>query len=294
MTPIRATSFRSHIVAWINDLKKLHPHANHHTYHHLAVHIYDFLLLFGPVQSWWCFPFERLIGLLQRLPHNHKFGEPPFTITGPALSNHNLRLGQLESRLTEAFMQGARLRRWIGRSDSPPAIQECKVLFQKAYGSDPRQSVDGGNDEGDLEEKQEVSTPTTLQTVVKSKNVVLRARFKHLGVVYARSSTHLGNSLIMYYPGVSKSSAPVPGSIQHIFEREGKTVFAVKRYLRKQPNVIDPFSSYPDFPAQLWSSEMTDELELVDPDSIFCHFACRKWNAGHVVVLSLPKVCTEQ
>ena len=37
-------------------------------------HIYEFLDLWGPVYHWWCFPFERLIGSLQRLPTNNLFG----------------------------------------------------------------------------------------------------------------------------------------------------------------------------------------------------------------------------
>ncbi|KIM72552.1 hypothetical protein PILCRDRAFT_81778 [Piloderma croceum F 1598] len=41
---------------------------------HMAMHIPHFLRLFGPVRSWWCFPFERLIGQIQRLLSNHKFG----------------------------------------------------------------------------------------------------------------------------------------------------------------------------------------------------------------------------
>ena len=81
MTLPRAESFRSHIVRWIQDLKTLHPHAENFTNSHMAIHLYDFIRLFGPVQSWWCFPFERLIGQLQRLPHNHRFGDSTTSIT---------------------------------------------------------------------------------------------------------------------------------------------------------------------------------------------------------------------
>ena len=51
--------------------KNVKPRPNQH----VAFHIYDFLLLFGPVVSWWSFPFERIIGELQRMPSNHKIGE---------------------------------------------------------------------------------------------------------------------------------------------------------------------------------------------------------------------------
>jgi hypothetical protein len=75
MTPARLTAYRVHIARYVRDLRSLHPDFNACPNHHMAQHIYDFLILFGPVRSWWSFPFERLIGVLQRLPINHKFGE---------------------------------------------------------------------------------------------------------------------------------------------------------------------------------------------------------------------------
>ncbi|KAF8574110.1 hypothetical protein K439DRAFT_1373381 [Ramaria rubella] len=75
MTEARATAYHDYLIKWVGDLTDIHPHAGHQPNHHMAFHIYDFLLLFGPVWSWWCFAFEQLIGQLQRLPSNHKIGE---------------------------------------------------------------------------------------------------------------------------------------------------------------------------------------------------------------------------
>jgi hypothetical protein len=74
MTKSRAEKYRQYIISYVRDLATLHPEQGYRPNHHMAIHIYDFLLLFGPVRSWWCFPFERLIGQLQRLHTNHKFG----------------------------------------------------------------------------------------------------------------------------------------------------------------------------------------------------------------------------
>jgi hypothetical protein len=74
MTAERAHAYRSHIAEYIGNLKKVHPNFTLRPNHHAAFHIYDYLLSFGPAHSWWCFPFERLIGTLQRLPVNHKSG----------------------------------------------------------------------------------------------------------------------------------------------------------------------------------------------------------------------------
>ncbi|KAF7330467.1 hypothetical protein MVEN_02485900 [Mycena venus] len=68
----RATAYRDFIKDWVDGLNKHHPHTLDHarrTNIHAAFHIYDFLLLFGPIISWWCFPFERLIEVIKEFKH---------------------------------------------------------------------------------------------------------------------------------------------------------------------------------------------------------------------------------
>ncbi|KAG1802900.1 uncharacterized protein HD556DRAFT_1227597 [Suillus plorans] len=74
MTQDHADAYRTYMINWIRDLQVILPHARHRTNGHMALHVWDYLQLFGPVWSWWCFPYERLIGQLQRLPSNHIFG----------------------------------------------------------------------------------------------------------------------------------------------------------------------------------------------------------------------------
>ena len=83
-TESRAKAYQENMVEYLHNLKELFPHVTYRPNHHMALHISDFLLLFGPAHSWWCFPFERLIGQLQRLPTNHLFGTytPKIPITG--------------------------------------------------------------------------------------------------------------------------------------------------------------------------------------------------------------------
>lgn len=70
-----ASRYRYHIKTYIDQLKVVHPNARYLPNMHMALHIYDCLLLFGPVHAWWTFPFERLVGLLQQLSTNEKPGE---------------------------------------------------------------------------------------------------------------------------------------------------------------------------------------------------------------------------
>ena len=74
VTLTRRTAYQRLIAEYVADLPKLHPKSKPRPIHYMAQHIGYFLHLFGPVHSWWCFPFERLIGLLQQVPSNHKLG----------------------------------------------------------------------------------------------------------------------------------------------------------------------------------------------------------------------------
>jgi len=76
-TTRRAQDFLKYIKRYTRDLKIIHEQEEikHVPNHHMAFHLYDFLLLFGAVRSWWMFPFERLIGHLQRIPKNHQEGK---------------------------------------------------------------------------------------------------------------------------------------------------------------------------------------------------------------------------
>ncbi len=75
MTPNRALAYQTNIRQWLHDLEDIHgPVIGKRVNPHMAIHISQFLCLFGPVRSWWTFPFERLIGQIQRIPHNHMFG----------------------------------------------------------------------------------------------------------------------------------------------------------------------------------------------------------------------------
>jgi hypothetical protein len=77
MTPHRARTYRNLMKQWVDDLYEVHPHVTKHQRRpnlHASLHLYDFLLSFGPVIHWWCFPFERLIGTLQKINTNEKIG----------------------------------------------------------------------------------------------------------------------------------------------------------------------------------------------------------------------------
>ena len=98
MTVDRATRYRELIKHWIIGLHRLHPETLKHKNRdnvHAALHLYDFAILFGAVMSWWCFPFERLIGTLQDINTNSLVGGEKFST-----ERQSCFLLQLECRTT--------------------------------------------------------------------------------------------------------------------------------------------------------------------------------------------------
>ena len=74
MDPDRVERFDRHMYHYLQTLRSLFDHQLVPN-HHLSLHLHECLLLFGPVHSWWAFPFERYNGLLQHLNTNSKTGE---------------------------------------------------------------------------------------------------------------------------------------------------------------------------------------------------------------------------
>ncbi len=74
MSPSRAAAYDEHMYLYLSGLRKLFDH-QFVPNHHLALHLYSCLRLFGPVQGWWAFPFERYNGLITQTNTNYKSGE---------------------------------------------------------------------------------------------------------------------------------------------------------------------------------------------------------------------------
>jgi hypothetical protein len=193
-------------------------------------------------------------------------------------------------------MKAAKVRRWLSRPDCPAVLREVKDLFDKAYSPKYDDYSNMGEDPDDFDDTTPSDSPakgiipTDLRPLVTGNRVTLQARFKHGGVVYARSSTHTGNSLVYFYPCGNKSSRPVPGSIKYVFNDGGRVAFAVQRQLDMYPGTVDPFVHYPDFPARLYSSSLADQIEKVEVEWVQSHFARWKISREHAVVLNLSKV----
>jgi len=74
-SPRHVERYMEHMIAYIRGILHLFPQHNLRPHHHNALHLGELLLRFGPVHGWWTFPFERLIGKLQKINSNSKPGK---------------------------------------------------------------------------------------------------------------------------------------------------------------------------------------------------------------------------
>lgn len=70
-----AHHYNRHMIAYLQTILTLYPSYQLRPNHHGALHIGPFLLEFGPMRGWWMYPFERIIGILQKTNTNSKIGK---------------------------------------------------------------------------------------------------------------------------------------------------------------------------------------------------------------------------
>lgn len=71
----RVFTYLSYMRSYLQGLQNLYPKHKNTPNHHAALHLAEYLLRFGPMCSWWCFPYEGYNGMLQRKKTNSKPGE---------------------------------------------------------------------------------------------------------------------------------------------------------------------------------------------------------------------------
>jgi hypothetical protein len=173
----------------------------------------------------------------------------------------------LEQTILRTFTKGANIRWWLSREDCPEVIRQFKLFFDKAFSRDPKDSE---------------------ENIYHDRRTEV-AHIRHGGINFSRATTHLGNSLICYYPSLT-ARAPVAGSIQKITVKGPDAWLTVKRQAPAPPDTYDPFIRYPSFPAQIYSSSILDQEDHIPITSILCHVARFEFSSNRAVILNLSRV----
>jgi len=168
--------------------------------------------------------------------------------------------------LLHSFLRANRLKQWLARPDCPPAIKECKILFDR------------------------LSSSNVATTPVASEQPLSPSHVQYDGLTYAQSRSHLGNSLILFSPDGDTAAPLVPGQIIHIFICRDSTTFWVRRYLPLEKGITDPFQPYVHVPIKLCSSKLNPTLEKVEVNWVVGHFALYPLSIEQIAVVSLSRV----
>lgn len=184
------------------------------------------------------------------------------------------------------YAKAAKLKHWLAHPDCLPFLKECKTPFDKFAGN---ATVTSDNDV--VPNSAFAPVPDALKSLIHDPKVALRARHRYNNVFFARLSTHVGNSLILYCPDGNASAAPIPASIEHIVaRRNGQIDYIVRPQLPVTPGSIDPFRHYPHFPAKVYSPALSPKLFLVRPEWVVSHYARWKLDDARTAVLNLSRV----
>lgn len=98
-----AVEYLKHILAYCEELKSLFPDYHFRANHHMAIHIHKLLLCYGPVHGWWTFPYERMIGMLQRFSTNHKLGTFIVNLSEQLMCISDHHLGEYEETIARSW-----------------------------------------------------------------------------------------------------------------------------------------------------------------------------------------------
>ncbi|KAG2365899.1 hypothetical protein BDR07DRAFT_1275838, partial [Suillus spraguei] len=74
-SPHHAQQYTTYMRAYLKCTQEIFLCHSWHPNHHAALHIREFLYIYGPMHGWWMFPFERIISALQNMNTNYKIGE---------------------------------------------------------------------------------------------------------------------------------------------------------------------------------------------------------------------------
>jgi hypothetical protein len=315
-----AEEYMKNMRAYLSSIRELFPNRNLRPNHHSALFIGEMLLRFGPLRGWWCFPFERVIGLLQQINTNSKLGKYDnplmnrWELTGPSTD-------QLETTLVNSFCATANLQSFVDGPSCLNYLAFCAPIIEQCYGQDNcgtlmsdmhtlrnvEETSDTENttwcyDSKDLRPLENdvynalVTKGVATSGITLGQNVVPHPRYKFAGLQYTPFHVHKKDSTIFFKePG---GQALIPGRIRNIFSVprrldsgviEKNVFFAIHRHREVGEGVSDPFKEFEGFGASVWSSTFHD-VEVIQSTDIVCHGILRPWADGLVVLRPLNRV----
>ncbi|KAE9383260.1 hypothetical protein BT96DRAFT_844312 [Gymnopus androsaceus JB14] len=205
--------------------------------------------------SWWCFPFEHLIGALQRINTNEHIG-------GASC--------KMEATIIKSVTCTANMRHWLHRPDCPEAVWQLKIMFNKCFV--PANAVKPENG-------------------LRPMKGPRRAYARWDAANFSAAKTHPGNATIIYQP--TPCEKPIAGQIQDIRNITTPSGFTVELHIRPfehLPKLLyDPFSHYPHLSATSYSSTLREKKDIIRLEDIVAHAARFDYSYHRTVLVNLSR-----
>ncbi|KAG1758760.1 hypothetical protein EDD22DRAFT_849772 [Suillus occidentalis] len=232
--------------------------------HHACLHLHEFLLRYRPMHGWWMFPFERIIGVLQKTNMNHKIRE-------------------LERTMLETFCAAASVKTMLQEPGAPDVVkraveilQQCCTPFTEEFRTDT----------GIL-----CTTMELIPYVSYDDTNIIKAPISDiLRHTLDKAGTQLnGNNCIMEYKGLTIGGLKYYSCNYSASDRwqDHNQVYyiAIRGYLLVPVGYEDPFLAYSDFRAQIWRCAYSSQLAIVPVcTSELCHTVSMHWGTSELVL----------
>lgn len=287
--------YTTYMNTYLATVKELRPLDDLHPIHHNAIHLADFLERFGPIHGWWMFPFERLIGVLQRVHTNFRFGEWPRRYL-PIAADITALEGQLEGTVMNTFCSASKLKVLLQDPSNPPVVQQCLKITEACFPNLAKgsmllmDSIDATEarvgepkrwreQELDAEVAQLLSLPTSVKIKVQ-----VTSRIEISGRQFATDDVSRSSSRLFFYPSPSRL---VPAVLRQIIRHNNTTHLIVHEHAEQRASFFD---QYPDFGATARSKALVALPSVITLPAQVYSANLIEWDAETMVLRPLMQV----
>ncbi|EGN97905.1 hypothetical protein SERLA73DRAFT_74155 [Serpula lacrymans var. lacrymans S7.3] len=280
-SPARIALYNFHMTRYLKTLRELFADHQLQPNHHLSLHLDECLSLFGPVHSWWAFPFERYNGIIRDL-------------------NSNQKPGEMEKSFLKYFCIGANLRAFASRIEFPQTELYDSMMksFHRAF-IEPNSSL-----LSDFLSYETTSTSSTAYSMELSEDVYkalldrLNARSSPHQLQFIRwdSDCEIGWGFILDSEEFSREllcavqisdsrwshyrRTNMPDIVHHrvaaMDHSTDETFLVVQEYESLSPSDKDkdPFLAFENLGAQLYYNRFKSHPCVLKLSDIVSHFSC--------------------
>ena len=218
--------------------------------------------------------------------------------------------------MLKTFCAGANLKALLQGDRCPSALKMAVPLLEKKWDQDRRTGTIGElNNLGNSETRKvdngkkvliprktydntfRIAFEEASRIFPRAQDIDFRSAQKHErmtigGRLFATKNRFRRNAEVFFKPLDSEDL--LPGVIAGITSIEGgdQEIFVLSIQPRKPApaGIINPFARYPDFGAQLWSTEFEEEIICIPATQPICHSESRTWVRGVVVLKAITSV----